>query len=91
MTDHDSATSDMRTVRFHEYGAPGDVLHLEAIPVPEPGPGRIRVAVHACGLAPADWALCRGLFPGKPAPRYRVRRLRHRRCRRRRRHRRQAR
>ncbi|MET7685919.1 NADP-dependent oxidoreductase [Streptomyces sp. NPDC005423] len=54
----------MRTVRFHENGEPADVLHLETVPVPEPGPGRIRVAVHACGLAPADWALCRGLFPG---------------------------
>jgi NADPH:quinone reductase-like Zn-dependent oxidoreductase len=30
-----------------------------------PGPGRVRIAVHACGLAPADWALCRGLFPGR--------------------------
>ena len=33
--------------------------------MPAPGPGRVRVAVHACGLAPADWALCRGLFPGR--------------------------
>jgi NADPH:quinone reductase-like Zn-dependent oxidoreductase len=33
--------------------------------VPSPPPGRVRVAVHACGLNPADWALCRGLFPGK--------------------------
>jgi len=54
----------MRTVRFHEYGEPGDVLHMETAAVPAPGPGRIRVAVHACGLTPADWALCRGLFPG---------------------------
>jgi NADPH:quinone reductase-like Zn-dependent oxidoreductase len=55
----------LRTVRFHEYGEPADVLHMETAPVPDPGPGRIRVVVHACGLAPADWALCRGLFPGQ--------------------------
>lgn len=55
----------MRTIRFHEYGEPADVLRLESAAIPEPGPGRIRVAVHACGLAPADWALCRGLFADK--------------------------
>jgi NADPH:quinone reductase-like Zn-dependent oxidoreductase len=60
MTDSDT----MRTVRFREYGEPADVLRLETVPVPEPGPDRIRIAVHACGLAPADWALCRGLFAG---------------------------
>ncbi|HVV23983.1 MAG TPA: NADP-dependent oxidoreductase [Pseudonocardiaceae bacterium] len=65
MTDHDAATPTMRAVRFHEYGEPADVLRLETVPVPEPGPGRIRVTVHACGLAPADWALCRGLFAGQ--------------------------
>jgi NADPH:quinone reductase-like Zn-dependent oxidoreductase len=64
MTGHDSATSTMRTVRFHEYGEPADVLRMETAPVPDPGSGRVRVVVHACGLAPADWALCRGLFPG---------------------------
>jgi NADPH:quinone reductase-like Zn-dependent oxidoreductase len=64
MTERDSTTGTMRTVRFHEYGEPADVLRLETAPVPEPGPDRIRVAVYACGLAPADWALCRGLFPG---------------------------
>jgi NADPH:quinone reductase-like Zn-dependent oxidoreductase len=63
MSGHDSGAT-MRTVRFHSYGEPADVLRLETAPVPEPGPGRIRIAVHACGLAPADWALCRGLFPG---------------------------
>jgi NADPH:quinone reductase-like Zn-dependent oxidoreductase len=57
-------TSTMRTVRFHEYGEPGDVLRLETTAVPEPGPGRVRIRVHACGLTPADWALCRGLFAG---------------------------
>jgi NADPH:quinone reductase-like Zn-dependent oxidoreductase len=65
MTDHDPATDTMRTLRFHEYGEPGDVLHIETAAIPTPGPGRILIAVHACGLAPADWALCRGLFPGE--------------------------
>ena len=32
--------------------------------MPAPGPGRVRILVHACGLNPADWALCRGLFAG---------------------------
>ncbi|MGH3172046.1 MAG: NADP-dependent oxidoreductase [Trebonia sp.] len=60
---HESDT--IRTVRFHEYGEPADVLRMDWAPVPDPGPGRIRVSVHACGLNPADWALCRGLFPGE--------------------------
>ncbi|MCA1219535.1 NADP-dependent oxidoreductase [Streptomyces sp. 8L] len=54
----------MRTLRFHEYGAALDVLRLEDAEAPAPGPGQIRVAVQACGLTPADWALCGGLFPG---------------------------
>ena len=62
---HQASTSaTLRTIRFHEYGEPGDVLRLEEAAVPHPGPGRIRVRVHACGLNPADWALCRGLFAG---------------------------
>jgi NADPH:quinone reductase-like Zn-dependent oxidoreductase len=65
MTEYDLATNTMRTVRFHEYGEPGDVLHLEETAVPAPDPGRVRVLVHACGLTPADWALCRGLFAGQ--------------------------
>jgi NADPH:quinone reductase-like Zn-dependent oxidoreductase len=62
MGDHQSAT--MSTVRFHRYGEPAEVLQLDTTAVPDPGPDRIRVAVRACGLNPADWALCRGLFPG---------------------------
>jgi NADPH:quinone reductase-like Zn-dependent oxidoreductase len=54
----------MKTVRFHRYGEPAEVLRLEDAPVPTPAPDRIRVRVSACGLNPADWALCRGLFAG---------------------------
>ena len=60
----ESPSATMRTIRFHEYGEPDEVLRLERIAVPGPPPDRIRVVVHACGLNPADWALCRGLFAG---------------------------
>ena len=53
-----------RTIRFHEYGEPSDVLRLEETALASPDGKRIRVHVHACGLNPADWALCRGLFAG---------------------------
>jgi len=54
----------MRTLRFHEYGPALDVLRLEDAAPPTPAAGQIRVAVRACGLTPADWALCAGLFAG---------------------------
>ncbi len=54
----------MRTLRFHEHGSPLDVVRLEKTEAPAPGPGQIRIAVQACGLNPADWALCDGLFAG---------------------------
>lgn len=54
----------MQALRFHRFGEPSDVLRLEETDVPAPRAGQIRVAVRACGLTPADWALCRGLFPG---------------------------
>ena len=40
------------------------MLRLEDAIVPEPKAGHVRIKVHACGLNPADWALCRGLFAG---------------------------
>lgn len=54
----------MRALRFHDYGKAADVLRVEDAEPPRPGPGQIRVAVAACGLNPADWALCEGLYPG---------------------------
>ena len=54
----------MKALRFDRYGEPGDVLRLEDADIPEPKAGHIRIKVHACGLNPADWALCRGLFAG---------------------------
>ena len=53
-----------RTLRFHEYGKPEDVLRLEEAELPGPRQNEIRVHVNACGLNPADWALCQGLYAG---------------------------
>lgn len=49
----------MKAIRYHDYGS-SDVLRLEEIPQPEPGPGQVRVAVHAAGLNPADWKVRAG-------------------------------
>ena len=59
----DAPTEIMKALRLHGYGAPADVVRLEDAVVPNPGPGQIRIRVVACGLNPADWALCNGLFP----------------------------
>ncbi|MCU1392064.1 MAG: alcohol dehydrogenase [Ilumatobacteraceae bacterium] len=40
----------MRAWRTHEYGQPADVLVLDEIPVPEPGPGEVLVKVLAAPL-----------------------------------------
>lgn len=58
-------TDKMRAIRYHGYGEPADVLRLEEAPIPAPGAGHVAVRVHACGLNPADWALCRGLSARK--------------------------
>ncbi len=68
MTAATAARSTIRTLRFHRYGEPAEVLELEEAPVPVPSANRVRVVVHACGLNPADWALCRKLYD-MPLPR----------------------
>jgi NADPH:quinone reductase-like Zn-dependent oxidoreductase len=55
----------MTTIRYYEYGEPADVLRFEQAPIPTPNAGHVAVRVHACGLNPADWALCRGLSARK--------------------------
>jgi NADPH:quinone reductase-like Zn-dependent oxidoreductase len=50
----------LRAVRFHRHGAP-DVLVLENVPEPVPGPGEVRVAVEAVALNHLDLWVRRGL------------------------------
>lgn len=44
----------MRAVVYTRNGGP-DVLHLVERPVPDPGPGEVRVAVRVSGVNPTDW------------------------------------
>jgi len=39
----------MKAVRVHEFGGP-EVLRYEDVPMPEPGPGQVRVKIAAAGL-----------------------------------------
>src|SRR5438552_13576174 len=52
------------------YGPP-DVLAWSAVAMPEPGPGQIRIRVHAAGIGPTDLKIRRGevqqVFPLPPA------------------------
>lgn len=43
-------TAQMQAWRVHAYGAPLEVLTLESVDIPEPGPGEVRVAVEAIPL-----------------------------------------
>ncbi|MET9819074.1 alcohol dehydrogenase catalytic domain-containing protein [Streptomyces sp. NPDC006355] len=42
-------TATMRAARMHDVGEP---MRIERIPVPQPGPGDVRVAVHAVNIVP---------------------------------------
>ncbi|CAN7577291.1 NADPH:quinone oxidoreductase family protein [Pseudomonas umsongensis] len=44
-----------------------DDFTLESLPLPEPGPGQVRLRVHSTGLGFADGLLCTGRYQLKPA------------------------
>jgi len=53
----------MRAIRVHEFGGP-DVLRVDEIQIPRPGPGEILVRVLAAGVGPWDVGLRRGAWNG---------------------------
>jgi NADPH:quinone reductase-like Zn-dependent oxidoreductase len=54
----------MKAVRFSRFGGP-EVLEIVDLPDPHPGPGQIRVAVHAAGVNPSDWKARQGELGGE--------------------------
>lgn len=55
----------MRAVTYTRTGDPS-VLELVDLPVPEPGPGEVRVRIHRSGVNPTDWKSRTGASPGEP-------------------------
>lgn len=56
----------MRALRLHELGEPIEVLRVEDLETPEPGPGEVRIDVAAAALNFPDVLLCRGQYQEKP-------------------------
>src|SRR5829696_7992742 len=51
----------MRAARYHRYGRPEDVVAVEEVPVPEPGPADGLVEVRAASVNALDWHFVTGL------------------------------
>lgn len=50
----------MRCICYRRFGGP-EVLQLDEVPLPQPGPGEIRVRVAGCGVNPIDFKTRAGL------------------------------
>jgi D-arabinose 1-dehydrogenase-like Zn-dependent alcohol dehydrogenase len=58
----------MATMRAVQVSSPGGPLELVERPIPEPGPGTVRVKVEACGVCHSDVVVKQGFMP-TPYPR----------------------
>lgn len=55
----------MQAIQVHEFGGP-EVLKLENVPAPKPGPGQVVVRVKAAGVNPVDTYIRAGTYARKP-------------------------
>ena len=55
----------MKAVRFHTIGSP-EVLRVDDVDKPKPGPGQVLVKVHVVGVNFADTLLRRGTYISQP-------------------------
>jgi len=59
----------MKTTRAVQVSGPGGPLELVERPIPDPGPGAVRIKVQACGICHSDAMTKEGLWPGITFPR----------------------
>ncbi len=57
----------MRAIRIHYTGAP-DVMQMENVELPPPGPGQARIRHHAIGVNYLDVYYRSGFYPSPPRP-----------------------
>ena len=55
----------MKAIRVHEFGGP-EVMKLEDVPDPHPGPTQVLVEVRAAGVNPVDAYIRTGTYASKP-------------------------
>ena len=55
----------MKAIHVHEFGGP-DVLRLEEVPTPQPGPGEMLVRMHAVGVNPVETYIRAGTYGRLP-------------------------
>jgi NADPH:quinone reductase len=53
----------VRAALYKEYGSAAEVLRVEEIDRPEPGPGEVRVKMELSGVNPTDWKSRSGATP----------------------------
>jgi D-arabinose 1-dehydrogenase-like Zn-dependent alcohol dehydrogenase len=59
----------MATMRVAQVVRPKGPFEIVERPIPEPGPGAVRIRVHACGVCHSDSFVKEGGFPGLQYPR----------------------
>ena len=59
----------MATMRVAQVSRPGGPLEIVERPIPDPGPGTVRIKVQACGICHSDSLTKEGLWPGITYPR----------------------
>ncbi|MFO0950877.1 MAG: zinc-dependent alcohol dehydrogenase family protein [Isosphaeraceae bacterium] len=52
----------MKAIVFDRFGDPAEVLRVQEVPTPEPGPGEVRVRMIASPVNPSDLLVVRGLY-----------------------------